>query len=305
VLPYELKELERVSLSLNSYAVVVDTTMVAFLRFCLLCSSLSTTVHSFQTIKSNNKSRFLLFSIRNDVEHAYQSSSTTEKAEAPFSVSRSAFLSHMIAATGAVVNLPSNKVWAIEGGETGVKLFGSSTPMQNSKGMISAEIQVNETPVKVSFQTPTSWPLLATTRNQGLQARDLENPDDFAFVQVISGISKLPSNGKEFRPILLQSVLSQQGHFGGYGAPMDVHVRATKGDPSVYSVQFISLAPPEKIETERQILVKAVPIRAANSLVLLVIGTTRVRYPQQKEALQRVVDSFEAVPAPATQKLIK
>jgi hypothetical protein len=284
----------------------VDTTMVAFLRFCLLFSSLSAAVYSFHTIKATNKSRLRLFSIRNDVEHtAHQSSSsTTVKAEAPFSVSRSAFLSHMIAAATAVITLPSSKVSALEGGETGVKVFGSSTPIQNNQGVISAELQVNETPVNVSFQTPTSWPLLTTTTttttNLGLQARDLKNPEDSAFVQVISGISKLPSNGQEFRPILLQSVLSQQGTFGAaFGAPVDVHVRATKGDPSVYSVRFTTLAPPgSNIEsTERQILVKALPIRAANSLVLLVAGTTRVRYPQQKEILQRVVDSFEAVPA--------
>jgi hypothetical protein len=277
--------------------------MVAFFIFYLLFSSLPTTVHSFHTIARHEKRILCLFSIRNGVEHA-QSSSTTEKAEqAPFSVSRSTFLYHMIAATSAAITLPSNEVVAFEGGKTGVELFGSNTSIQNNQGIISAEIQVNETPVKISFQTPLDWPLLATTTTtQGLEARDLQNPDDSAFVQVVSGISKPPSNGKEFRPILLQSVLAQQGKFG---ACNDVHVRATQGDPSLYSVRFTTLTPPSQISTERQILVKAVPIRAAAnsssfSLVLLVVGTTRLRYPQQKEVLQRVVDSFEAVPAPAT-----
>ncbi len=90
-------------------------------------------------------------------------------------------------------------------------------------------------------------------------------------------------------------MLAQQGTFG---ACNDVHVRATQGDPSLHSIRFRTLIPPGQIELERQILVKAVPIRAANSLVLLVVGTTRLRYPNQKEALQRVIDSFEAVPAP-------
>jgi hypothetical protein len=277
--------------------VVVETTMVAFLRLFLLCSSLLTAIHSFHTIARHEKRVFRLFSIRNDVEYAQSSSSTTEKAaeQAPFSVSRSIFLCHMIAATSAVITLPSYKVSALEGRETGVELFGSTAPIQNNQGIISAEIRVNETPVKISFQTPLDWPLLATpATNQGLEARASRNPDDSAFVQVVSGISKLPSNGKEFRPILLQSVLSQQGNFG---ACNDVHVRAIKGDPSLYSVTFTTLTPPGQIEVERQVLVKVVPIRAANSLVLLVVGTTRLRYPEQKEVLQRVVDSFEAVPA--------
>jgi hypothetical protein len=279
----------------------IDTTMVAFLRSFLLLSSLPTAVHSFYTIKTNERRSLHPLSVRNDFEHC-QTSSTTENAPLFSVVSRSAFLYNMIAATSAVIILPSDKVSAFVGGvgglgktkpETGVELFGS-TPIQNDKGIISAEIQVNETPVRIAFQTP--WPLLGTT--QGLEARGLQNPES-AFVQVVSGISKLPSDGKEFRSILLESVLSQKGKFGAYGTPMDVRVRATEGDPSLYSVRFLTLTPGE-IETERQILVKAVPIRAASSLVLLVVGTTRLRYPKQKEALQRVVDSFEAVPAPAT-----
>jgi hypothetical protein len=59
---------------------------------------------------------------------------------------------------------------------------------------------------------------------------------------------------------------------------------------------------PGQSETEQQTLVKAVhiPAAASGSLVLLVVGTTKSRYSAQKEVLQRVVDSFEAVPVPAT-----
>jgi hypothetical protein len=153
-------------------------------------------------------------------------------------------------------------------------------------------------PVRVSFQTP--WPLLKTT--DGLEARDLLNPES-AFLQVVPGITKMPANGKDFRPILLQSVLSQQGKFGAYAAPVDVSVRATQ-DPTVFSVKFTTYTP-GLIEIERQMLVKAVQVQQAStrttgSLVLLVVGTTRQRFAKKKDLLQTIVDSFEAVPAPAT-----
>jgi hypothetical protein len=304
--------------------------MVAyFLRFFLLHVLLLTCVHSFHvsttSTRTNEQRSFRLSSIRNnDSSERAQSFSKIIKqnnklagrpieksngiTSSTYPVSRSDFLSKIVAATSAVIavtTLPSDPVSAFVGGvgglgktkpETGVDLLGS-TPIQNSQGIISAEIQVNQAPVRISFQAP--WPLLGTTG--GLEARGLQYPES-AFVQVVSGVSKLPTNGKDFRPILLQSVLAQQGKFGAYGTPMDVRVRATE-DPSVYSVKFMTLTPGE-IETERQVLIKAVEVRGAGSgtgsLVLLVVGTTSLRFKKQKDLLQQVVDSFEAVPAPAT-----
>lgn len=240
-----------------------------------------------------------------------------------FTVPRSSFL----AATGGVflglVSLstigPSliENVNAFEGGigglgktkpQTGVEFLASNdgeAPLlqQSRDGTISAEILVPQQdakstiPVLVSFQAP--WPLLPTTA--GLEARDLQNSES-AFVQVVANANRdATTSAKAFTNLLLDTVLSKEGKFGAYGTPTDVKVRTAQSDAAanLYSVTFTAYTPGQR-ESERQLLVNAVPVSSTNALILLVVGTTRLRFKQQRATLQAVADSLQAVPAPAT-----
>lgn len=96
--------------------------------------------------------------------------------------------------------------------ETGVTLWEGSAPIQNQKGIVSAElVSFNGNPLLVEFQTP--WPLLATT--SGLEARDLQQPES-AFVQVIhpSSSSNSQSNPKALIQLFIEEILGSKGKYG-------------------------------------------------------------------------------------------
>ena len=173
--------------------------------------------------------------------------------------------------------------------QTGVKLFeASSTPIQNEKGIVSAEItSANGKPLRIEFQTP--WPLLPTT--SGLEARDLRSSES-AFVQVAPEVSNWQSP-KVFKELLMDSVLATQGKFGAYSTPVDVKVKPLPDDR--FSVTFISYTPAMR-ESERQLWIK--PIVADSTLILLIVGTTKARFPSQEKSFGKILDTFLAVPAP-------
>lgn len=179
----------------------------------------------------------------------------------------------------------------------GVELFSDiSSPVQNAAGVVSAEIKVNNQPVTIQFQTP--YPLLATTN--GLEARDVTQPES-AFVQVVTDLKKpltTPISKKEFKDIMISSVLGQQGKYGAYSAPTDVKIKTTE-DPAIFLVSFTAYTPGMR-ESERQLLVKCCPV-GDSALVLLVAGTTTPRFKKQQSTLQNIVNSFEAIPAPTSQ----
>ena len=226
------------------------------------------------------------------------------KPSTPLLASRSSFLSTMANAAGIslIFFSQATKSSAFEGGvgglgktkpETGVVLFNEEyAPVQNAAGIISAELSINNQPVLLTFQTP--WPLLAS---QGVEARDLQGAES-AFVQVVSkNIPKeLPLSKQAVKKLLIDSVFSQQGKFGAYAAPTDVKVKAT-ADPAVFAVSFTTFTPGLR-ESDRQVLVKCCPV--GGSLVLLITGTTALRYKKQEAVLQKVVDSFAAVAAPSS-----
>lgn len=177
--------------------------------------------------------------------------------------------------------------------DTGVQFFSDlSAPVQNAAGIVSAEINVQNQPVLVNFQTP--WPLLPSTA--GLEARDLQQPES-AFVQVLSTKDPTPLTKSSFKKVLLASVLAPQGKFGAYGAPTDIRIKTTD-DPSLFMVSFVCYTPGMR-ESERQVLIKCSPV-GKDSLVLLVTGTTMVRYKKQESTLQKVANSFTAVAAPSS-----
>lgn len=176
---------------------------------------------------------------------------------------------------------------------TGVVLFeGTSTPIQNERGFVSAEIRsISGKPILVQFQTP--WPLLPTT--SGLEARDLRTSES-AFVQLVPSIPDW-QNRKNFQHLLYDSVLSSRGKFGAYGVPTDVRVKPYDKERGIYVVSFTSYTPAMR-ESERQLWIK--PIQVEKSLVMLVIGTTRNAFSSHERMFSKIVDSFIAVSAPET-----
>jgi hypothetical protein len=192
---------------------------------------------------------------------------------------------------------------------TGVKLFEeSSTPIQNAAGVLSAEITSRKgKPILVEFQTP--WPLLQSS--SGLEARDLRNSES-AFLQVIplvgsSSSSSSSSNGdwknpKVLKALLIESVLASQGKFGAYGAPIDIKVKAivnkyvaAAANP-LFSVTFTTYTPAMR-ESERQLWIAPIQIDD-DTLVTLVVGTTKARFASQEAVFSKIVASYSAVAAP-------
>jgi len=173
---------------------------------------------------------------------------------------------------------------------TGVVLFeASSTPIQNEKGIVSAEIQsASGKPILVEFQTP--WPLLPTT--SGLEARNLRSSES-AFIQLVPAVSDW-QNRKVFEQLLLNSVLASQGKYGAYGTPTDVRVKPLN-EKGVYAVTLTCYTPAMR-ESERQLYIR--PIQVDDSLVMLVTGTTRNAFSAQENTFSRIADSFVAVAAP-------
>jgi hypothetical protein len=237
--------------------------------------------------------------------------------------SRSKFIEYVVASTAAAVLIAgttgkANPSLAFEGGvgglgktkpETGVVFLEGSEPLQNSAGIVSAELLlVPETgrgsserprPVRVEFRAP--WPLLSGSA--GLEVRDLQTSES-AFVQVANGVSSLPASASAAKELLLKTVFSSQGKFAAYGSPMDVKVRKidrSGGDnddtapPALYSVSFTTFTPGLR-ESERQ---AAIGCRlVGTSLVMLVVGTTAQRFKAQQELMVRVASSLQAFEAP-------
>jgi hypothetical protein len=174
--------------------------------------------------------------------------------------------------------------------KTGVVLFEeSSTPIQNEKGIVSAEIRsVSGKPILVEFQTP--WALLPTT--SGLEARNLRSSES-AFVQLVPTVSGW-ENRKVFEQILIDSVLASQGKFGAYGTPTDIRVKPLN-EKGIYTVTLTCYTPAMR-ESERQLYIR--PIQVDDSLVMMVTGTTRNAFLAQESTFSWIADSFVAVAAP-------
>ena len=185
--------------------------------------------------------------------------------------------------------------------ETGVELFEeSSTPIQNSAGTVSAEIKsTNGRPILVDFQAP--WPLLPSG---ALEARDLQNSES-AFLQVIPlNNNKDWTNPKIFKDLLVDTVLSSKGKFGAYGAPVDIKVKrvpTTANDEAsegakTFVVTFTTYTPAMR-ESERQLLIQPKQVYG-DTLVLLIVGTTRARFASQEKQFAKIIQSYSAIAAP-------
>lgn len=235
-------------------------------------------------------------------EHFFASQQQEEELRLnPTLTTRSIFLQTGLASVGSLLFVAQTSL-AFEGGvgglgktkpTTGVILFNeNSTPIQNEKGIVSAEIKsVSGKPILVEFQTP--WPLLPTT--SGLEARDLRSSES-AFVQLVPTIPNW-QNRKVFQELLITSALASQGKYGAYGAPTDIKVKPYNSDTGIYAVSFTSYTPSMR-ESERQVWVK--PVEVDSSLVMLITGTTKNAFASRERIFAQICDSFLAVAAPET-----
>ena len=226
--------------------------------------------------------------IQNTTAYALQNSMSRRDAlvQTLSATAAARILSHVspaIAFEGGVGGLGKTKP------ETGVVLREGSAPIQNSRGIVSAEvIGATGNPIYVQFQTP--WPLLATT--SGLEARDLLNSES-AFVQVIPNVKEGTSD-KALRALITDKVFSSKGKYGAYGEPIDVKIKKMDDD-GLMTVGFTTYTPAMR-ESERKLYLKALFVE--DSLVMLVTGTTLQRFKSQDKTLRQVADSFLAIAAP-------
>ena len=247
------------------------------------------------------------FVVQNHNENVYLKShalyaTNADRGDLKRHISRSSFLHGVLFTFGA-----SNGAFAFDGGVgglgktkpvTGVELFEeNSTPIQNNKGIISAEIKsAKGKPVLVEFQSP--FPLLPTA--SGLEARDLQSSES-AFVQVVPAVSDWETP-KVFKQLLIDSVLASQGKYGAYGTPTDIKVKPlTKTDDKkdCFVVTFTSYTPAMR-ESERQLWIRP-KLVVDNTLVLLIVGTTQARFSSQEKIFNGILDSFVAVSGPESQ----
>lgn len=223
---------------------------------------------------------------------------TPEKPPAPRPMPSNPLLSRSSVLLSLLTTVAPTSALAFEGGvgglgktkpETGVVFFREEPPSQGSDGSIRAEVVVGKKPVLVAFTAP--YPLAGA----GLEARDRLQPES-AFVQVVDGVKQVPQSKAAVKQLLLETVLSQQGKFGAYGAVTDVKVKALDGRENLYSLTFTTLTPGLR-ESDREALVLLASPNEGGVLILMT-GTTRNRFAAQEGALRGIVDSFVAVAAP-------
>ena len=185
--------------------------------------------------------------------------------------------------------------------DTGVVLRDGSLPIQNKLGIVSAEIISGRgNPILVEFTTP--YPLLPTSTT-GLEARDLQQSES-AFVQVINKV-KPGTSGQALYSRLVDEVFASKGKYGAYGSPVDIKLsRASQDDAeNLYTVTFTTFTPGMR-ESQRKLLLNC-KWCDGDTLVMLLVGTTRTRFKSQEEILTAIAKSFVAIDAPRTGMSIK
>jgi hypothetical protein len=111
-----------------------------------------------------------------------------------------------------------------------------------------------------------------------------------------------------FRDLLVQTVFASQSKYGAYGTPSDIKVkelqrsstgagdRSTTPSSSSFSVTFTTLTPAMR-ESERQVWIQVQPVYE-DTLVCLVVGTTKAKFNQNIKVFESMIDTFVAVEAP-------
>ena len=179
--------------------------------------------------------------------------------------------------------------------ETGVDFLSPAT--QDARGLVTAELLVEGQALRVDLQSP--WPLLPTTT--GYEVRDLQNPES-AFLQIVNSKDLMtgPLSKKLVKQVVLQeNILSSQGKYGAYGAPTDVKVQQVEEGNSVLWLATFTTLTPGLRESDRRVFLKCYNAGRGTWLVL-VCGTTLLRFGKQEKELRKAVDSFQVVATPNT-----
>lgn len=181
----------------------------------------------------------------------------------------------------------------------GVELWDAdSTPIRNAQVLVSAELASSSgTPILVSFKSP--WLLSSSVSSDRLEARDLRSSESL-FVQVLALDPNMKNDWQtpsQLKQLLLESSIlaSPQGKFGS--PTEDVKVEALQ-DNSGTSSTFQVTIPTTLYEREERQLWIAPKAIGRDTLVMLVVGTTRPRFASQQAAFEKVINSFTAVAAP-------
>ncbi len=192
--------------------------------------------------------------------------------------------------------------------ETGVVLRdGSEVSRDPRSGDVLAEILVsggdNMVPILASFSSP--WPLQTGTVFD-VECRD-PSTGDGAFLAVsrkTSGQSLAQLNDAFF----LNDLFAPTGRFSFYGSPTDVKVKSSSlfqgnngSSYKVMDVSFSTLSQSTQSEIPRRARIVATIPSGSQQAVLLVGSASALRWKKgSEEQIQKVMSSFQAIPAPVT-----
>lgn len=179
---------------------------------------------------------------------------------------------------------------------------GSEVSRDPRTGDVLAEILVQSrgqaSPVLASFSSP--WPL-ATGTVFDVECRDASTGDG-VFLAVTESF-----RGKDLADVndsTLTSVLfNPTGRFSFYGPPTDIKIKKSemKGNRRELEMSFSTLSQSTQTEIPRKAKLVAVVPEGMDQAVMLVGSTSSLRWKKGgEEQVDRVMDSFRAIPAPQT-----
>lgn len=187
---------------------------------------------------------------------------------------------------------------------------GSEVSRDNRSGDVLVEILLQsqqnaaqKVPVLASFSSP--WPL-ATGTVFDVECRNA-NTGEGSFMAVTSSVGnkQLSDLTDSF---FVEELTRPTGRFSFYGTPTDVKVRSsvTKGDYRIMELSFSILAQSTQAELPRRArLVATIPV-GTQQAVMLIGSASATRWKQgSEEVIAKVVDSFRAIPAPASSMRIR
>lgn len=197
--------------------------------------------------------------------------------------------------------------------ETGVILReGTEVARDARTGSVAAEILLRKPqassqdlmPVLVSYESP--WPL-ATGAVFDVECRDIATGES-VFVAV-TGPLKGQSLNNLSDDYIVQQLMQPTGRFSLYGQPTDIKVKQSAivtgaNQQSSYKqldLSFATLSQATQTELPRRARVRVAVPTGADQAVLLVASAAANKWKSSTEAAAAaVMDSFVAIPAPAT-----
>jgi hypothetical protein len=213
--------------------------------------------------------------------------------------SRADFVSSVVFTTSSLL-VPSS-CNAFDGGvgglgktrpETGVVFRdeeAAASTTQSSSGDVTYELLAPDgSPAFVTFNSP--WPLLQTAA--GIECRDISGGFESAFVQV----AELKKDTNEIK-LLQEAIFGSKGKFGMYGSPTDIKIKKVQSSEGLYLASFTTLTPAMR-ESDRKAYIST--SKVGNGMFILVTTSTAVRFAKLDNSLQRVAESFTAIPAPSS-----